>query len=159
MLQARVAQATLRNHAVVSITDPNAPRALFRDEGRLGVVRLRFADFGDDAQETLETYAKEGKFDMSTLFSTDQASQILDMVVPLVHPRCQVDAILVHCEAGISRSVGVARALERILPELDVEVSVANVFPLNQGNSRVRRLVTEEAIRRGLVAVPFASST
>ena len=53
------------------------------------------------------------------LFTDDQADQIVDFVENM---RGKIEVLLCHCEAGISRSSGMAAAIMRILTGSDDEV-------------------------------------
>ncbi len=83
-------------YLVISITDPNLPEAtLLPDENRVGVLRLKFHDW-------------EREESGMTLIVPEQAQQIVNFVNTHLP---QVKLIVCHCEAGLSRSVGVAAAI------------------------------------------------
>lgn len=83
-----------RSHwAVISITQPGEKVDL--RSGWHSVLRLHFHDI--DQPE-----------DPYTLFDESHAKQIIDFV-SAVNDSGQVEGILVHCQAGISRSAAVAR--------------------------------------------------
>jgi len=90
------------SHAVISITDPDKPEASLRTNRETkGVLRLQF----DDA-----TYKYHPD---CVLFTQDMATQIkcfLEQMIP-------VNYLIVHCEAGISRSAAVAQAVRKVIPE------------------------------------------
>ena len=89
-------------YVMISITDPKQGEArLLDDSNRIETLRLTFHDL--DAP--LNGYK---------LFSTEDADAIL--LASAVSPDVQ---IVVHCEAGISRSAAVAAALARISGEND----------------------------------------
>jgi predicted protein tyrosine phosphatase len=90
-------------HIIISITSVATDRATLRvNEHTLGVLRLAFPDY-----ETPSLAFPEAE-----LFSEPQARSIWDFV--LEHRR-SAERIVVHCEAGISRSSAVAAALRRVL--------------------------------------------
>lgn len=84
---------------MISITDSASNNNLFcREAIYMRLLRLKFDDVD-----------KEG--DTFVLFTKEQAIQILNFVKQIKN---KVDFIIVHCEAGISRSAGVVAALEKI---------------------------------------------
>lgn len=66
------------------------------DKNRLGILRLNFWDTNHITEKS---------------FTEEHASQILDFVDKFWD---DIDLLMVHCEAGISRSSGVASAIELI---------------------------------------------
>lgn len=87
-------------YIVISITEPESPEArLAESEQRLAVLRLQF----HDTERESELYLP---------LSSEQAEQIIAFVLA---NRDQVQRIVCHCEAGISRSAGVAAALAKWL--------------------------------------------
>jgi predicted protein tyrosine phosphatase len=85
-----------RPWAAISITTEGGFPTL-SDDNRLGLLQLVFADTADP--------------DRADSFTVSQATELLDFV-ELVWDR--VEVLLIHCEAGMSRSPGVAAALSRI---------------------------------------------
>ncbi len=81
--------------AAISITDSDAPDARIRKAKRVGLLRLKF----DDVSVLMPHYVA---------FSTEDARRVLAFAAK-VWPKA--DVLHVHCEAGISRSAGVAAAL------------------------------------------------
>ncbi len=67
------------------------------EDNRKGLLQLAFADTADP--------------DRSDSFTSSHAAELLDFVKKVWD---RVDALLIHCEAGLSRSPGVAAALSRI---------------------------------------------
>ncbi len=86
-------------HAVISIREPGSdePRIPENEHCR-GILRLCFHDVDRDA---------EGK----RLFTAGEAHQILAFVERV---RPEIETLVIHCEAGISRSAGVAAALAKV---------------------------------------------
>jgi predicted protein tyrosine phosphatase len=93
-------------HAVISIHDPGSePPAIPESAFLRGVLRLSFHDLD-----------RAGGREDAVLFTPGHAHEILDF---LGRVRGEVEALVVHCEAGISRSAGVAAALSRALFDAD----------------------------------------
>lgn len=103
-------------HIFISIIDPRAKEARLRySPSQLGCLRLRFHDVDyNKAKEILSQEVIDTNF---VLFDDDMADKIVTFV------RAFLDrpslTILVHCEAGISRSAGVAAALSKALTNDD----------------------------------------
>jgi len=96
-------------HVIISITTTKHDRATLRESPHcLGVLRLAFPD-ADAAMGTIT----EGD-----LFSADHAEQIWRFV--LSHHK-QVERIIAHCDAGLSRSPAVVAAISKALTGDDVE--------------------------------------
>jgi predicted protein tyrosine phosphatase len=113
-------------HIVVSITTspfdevriPSSPHCL-------GILRLAFFDSDLPAEQ-------EGP---DGLFSRDDARQIWRFVLPL---RERLRCIVLHCNAGVSRSPGVAAALSKVLCGDDQAF-----FERYRPNQRVYRLLLD----------------
>ncbi len=103
------------SHAIISVTDPdhtehgNPVLKLPIGPQTKGVLRLKFVDraHGPD------------------IFTPDMANEIVDFVGGVAP---EVEAILVHCHAGLSRSHAIAAALTRGLYGKD------DLFHFQQGN-------------------------
>lgn len=88
---------------LISIVSPEMPDAdIKHPEMYKGILRLKFHDL---------EYPIKG-YEKCKLFSKDDAIQILDFVNNYAD---EIKLIVVHCEAGVSRSAGVAAALSLIL--------------------------------------------
>lgn len=84
-------------HIIISITDPDARDCeLLANDTRLGVLRLKFWDIDQHIPGYDEVYG------------TMLAKQVRNFVNSF-----DVSYVIVHCEAGISRSAGVAAALNK----------------------------------------------
>jgi predicted protein tyrosine phosphatase len=93
-------------HLVISVTDPEMPEAHLADSPlRMGVLRLKFHDVGEDRPR-------------SRAPGEEDARAIVEFVKAR---RSMADLIVCHCEAGISRSSGIAAALSRWLNGHDEE--------------------------------------
>lgn len=100
-----------RQHVTISITDPATKNGvgygeanLFPSEQRLDTLRLEFYDI---TESTGHYYP----------VSKEQAQQIVDFIKEW---KDKVKLIVVHCEAGISRSAAVAAALSKWLNNEDL---------------------------------------
>lgn len=91
-------------HIVISITDPKSEPTLLPDNiNRIGLLRMEFHD--------LDRAVDEYIFKEYQLFHQADAKRVWDFVEPYLN---KVDRIHVGCEAGISRSAGVAAALSKV---------------------------------------------
>lgn len=81
---------------VISISEPDAPPAALQN-GWHSVLRLDFHDIDHPEEPYL-------------MFTIDQANQIIEFA-ELVAESNQIEGILVHCRAGVSRSAAVAKWL------------------------------------------------
>jgi aminoglycoside phosphotransferase len=119
-------------YIIISITTPKLPEAdLAESEHRQGVLRLQFDDTGDYGQPLRDT----------VLFSKAHAMAIFTFAE--AH-RCSINHVVVHCEAGASRSPAVAAALCRLWGG-DNKRFFADYSP----NRYVYRLLCETARERG----------
>lgn len=113
-------------HVVVSITTSPFDEARIPPSRHcLGILRLAFFDSDLPAEE-------EGP---DGLFSHEDARQIWCFVLPL---REKLRCIVLHCNAGVSRSPGVAAALSKVLCGDDHAF-----FESYRPNQRVYRLLLE----------------
>mgnify|MGYP001823206740 CR=1 FL=1 len=85
-----------RPWAAISITT-EGDFPVLSENNRQGLLQLAFADTADS--------------DRPDAFTTVLATELLDFVAAVWD---RVDVLLIHCEAGLSRSPGVAAALSRI---------------------------------------------
>ena len=114
-------------HVVISITSSRDDVARLRSNVMCrGVLRLSFPD----AEATSPLYPE------ATLFSREQAEEIW----VFVHQHLlDVRRIIVHCDAGLSRSPAVGAALARVLNGDDAEFFGGRYRP----NMRVYRTLLE----------------
>jgi predicted protein tyrosine phosphatase len=92
--------------AVISIVDTDSPKdasILAYEDSLVGVLRLRFDDV-DDSYNKFRAITEE------------QARQVVDFVEGVIG---RADVLVVHCEAGISRSAGTAAACSIMLGQTD----------------------------------------
>lgn len=122
-------------HVIVSIRSPKDPKEAVLPIGRytLKVVRLQFHDMDDFHQRAVapDLWAKYE----ADCFSRAHARQIIDAV-----RSCPTaERLLVHCDAGFSRSPAVAAALSKALTGDDTRF-----FKRYAPNMRVYRTILEE---------------
>src|SRR4051812_18890053 len=87
-------------YVVVSVTDPESePVNLPKDRDRLGVLRLQFPDVEEDGKTP---------WGILPCITHDEAKEIWEFFSDY---RSRIDGVVVNCEAGISRSAGIAAAL------------------------------------------------
>jgi predicted protein tyrosine phosphatase len=88
---------------LISITDPDEPLLdIQHPEAYLGVLRLSF----HDVERILDGYPEV------IPFTENDAESIINFID---NYKNDIELVVVHCEAGISRSAGVAAALSLIL--------------------------------------------
>lgn len=85
--------APSENGAVISITSSNQDYASIKD-GWSSILRVVFDDIDDSKDESLK------------IFDVDHANQIINFLDTLPN---HVNFLLIHCQAGISRSTAVAK--------------------------------------------------
>jgi len=118
-----------RPYLVISITDPKQPEAKIpKNENIRGILRVQF----DDIDKEINGYKQIDSY---------QADQIASFIK---HGIRFVDFIVVHCEAGISRSAGVSMAITDWMIANDMEVREKE-YPC--ANRLVYRMVYESLMR------------
>ena len=114
-------------HAIISITSsPDDVARLKTNHLCRGILRLSFLDADVPSDQALE----------AQLFSRVHAAQIWEFVRK---HRPEVERLVVHCDAGISRSPGVAAAIAKALTGDDTEFFGRRYRP----NMRVYRTLLE----------------
>ena len=118
-------------HAIISITDPDSNLPTFApNENRLGILSLQFYDLDDISGQMEPKDAKEYLAQFGNgLFKDYQAAEIVDFVEEV---KDKIKGILVHCEAGVSRSAAVAAAIELVLNGSDERVFKDRRYSPNQ---------------------------
>ena len=103
-------------YIMISITSPYAPIANIElKEPLMAILRLSFHDWDDKEKEIVEkTNSLESK--SMIYFNAEMAREILLFIMCYIET---VNLIVVHCEAGISRSAGVASAIAKCFGEDD----------------------------------------
>jgi predicted protein tyrosine phosphatase len=121
-------------HVIISITTTPQEVAMLPvcDQTR-GVLRLSFYDLDQRAPGVTE----------DALFSPEHAQRIWDCVA---EHRASIERVIVHCDAGYSRSPAIAAALSLVLEGTDEEF-----FRRYQPNRRVYRALINEAVARGML--------
>jgi len=114
-LMAEKASALIKTpHVIMSITDPDLELPAFApNENRLGILSLQFYDLDDisdqmEPKDAVEYLAQFG----DGLFKDDQAAEIVEFVEGI---KDRIKGMLIHCEAGVSRSAAVAAFTELML--------------------------------------------
>jgi len=148
-------------HIAISITDPNSKPAKFINEKNslLDKLELQFYDIDENSFQKISNikdckkcnntgYLPEYKhiyngrcFSCNAnglelkVFTEQEAKKVLEFVIKYEN---LVDTILVHCEAGISRSAGIAGALSLIYNDND-----KHFFSMYLPNMLVYRTILE----------------
>jgi len=96
-------------YIMISITSPYSPEAKIKEKNLLNILRLSFHDWDAKDKELIEQKdTLESK--RMIYFNREMAREVLLFVMCYIKT---VNLIVVHCEAGISRSAGVARAIAK----------------------------------------------
>ena len=115
--EAEASEATVSN-IIISIRSPGSRRAIVGGNEPKDVLWLEFNDVDENGRVwTLHgNQVKECK-----RFTEEEAKEVIEFVNKY---KDEVELIICHCEAGISRSAGLAAALYTILgsPEKDAEI-------------------------------------
>jgi len=129
-------------HLIISIRTPGDPKEakLPINERTMGVLRLLFDDIPDVPEGVEEELVKQqrdlGGRDL-LFFDKVMAREIFDFVRP--HKET-VGTIIVHCDAGVSRSPAVAAGIAKMVFEQNDMVFFDEYYP----NSRVYRILTAD---------------
>jgi predicted protein tyrosine phosphatase len=117
--------------AVISITEPGArPANIFRNPWpEMPILRLEFHD--------VEGHEESVRLGVHRAMQPSQAAKVVDFLKTLQDR----DVLVVHCEAGISRSADVAAACAVVLGQSDQEFFR---YPFDP-NMKCYRLVLETA--------------
>jgi len=127
-------------HLIISIRTPGDPRPvrLRTNECTRGVLHLQFHDLDRIPEDHIPLLGSGVPahlvVDETTLFNEGHAKQMLDFVRRY---KDDVGAILVHCDAGWSRSPAVAAAVGKVLFQQDD----AMWFKTKTPNMRVYRTI------------------
>lgn len=122
--------------AAISITTYDFQRPILSKKNRVGLLHLDFVDTDDP-----ELPNKTGFITENQIFSDEYANKILDFF-SLV--RYKIKIMMIHCEAGKSRSPAVAAALETIFYK-----KKSNWFVHFDPNILVYQRILEAAQNRG----------
>jgi len=120
---------------VVSISSHEEPTCDIPDHDQLlEVLYLKFDDKSYETQETLVHYER-----VAYPITKEDAEKLLQFIETYKN---KVNDIIVHCEAGISRSTGTALALSEILNETNQpEKFIQSLCGLQHANKLVRDLI------------------
>lgn len=100
---------TNKEYAIISILSPGSKKLnLYMPSNCLGICSLQFHDVDDIFISNFSAWCSERKI---TPFTEKNAKNILSFVNIVKN---YIEILCVHCEAGISRSAGVAGALSKI---------------------------------------------
>ena len=161
MSRRKAVKYTKREHKessiIISISDsydffPNFDNR--HDNGVKSILNLSFDDVQELTGES-KRYLKKDEgiiFDNLTgvsysLISKDDATKIVNFVLAW---KDKVDKIIVHCNAGISRSSGVCAAIMKALTGSDMEIfNNPKYYP----NTTCYKVVLEEFVKRGVYNV------
>ena len=111
----------------ISITSSGKDWPVLSEENRVGLLQLQFDDL-DDRHRHLDKFI---------LFSPEMAESVLRFV----SEHLSVPLLMVHCDAGVCRSPGIAAALSRILYNEDDDF-----FHLFMPNRLVYRTVVQHFV-------------
>lgn len=133
-----------KSHIIISILEPKAEPIEFPpNKTRLAVLSINFYDldynperWGEkDTEEIVEQYGHG-------IFTVQQANTIIDFVEQW---KDSIKLVVVHCEAGISRSAGVAAAISKVLTGSDEKIFNSK---WHIPNMYVYRTILEEWMKR-----------
>jgi predicted protein tyrosine phosphatase len=129
-------------HIFISITTPGDPQGLAKlpeNQRTLGVLRLSFHDFDSIADDVLKSMEEEEGMKY-TLFGPSEADQVVNFVDEhLVYAK----ALIVHCDAGVSRSPATAASIAKCFYKQDDSMFFKRYHP----NMRVYRGILEAHFR------------
>jgi len=144
----------VRSKAMASIYKPSEPWACISVVTKHGdwpefvfqqpshLLQMNFADLDMTMQELQKAYEGQMTDERGTpFFNNEMAKQILDFYLEV---QGKVDLLLVHCEAGWSRSPGIAAALSKVFLGDDMYF-----FQKYAPNRFVYRLIMNEAVNMG----------
>ena len=121
---------TDKSWAVISVSTRPEEFAVLSDVNRVDALQLAFWDIANPESSDISDLRKKN------CFNKEQAKQILDFVK---NNESKIETLLVHCEAGISRSPAIAAAISKILWN-DDEMYFLKYMP----NSFVYKMILEE---------------
>ena len=126
-------------YLVISISSHEEPTiAIPSNDNCVDKLFLKFDDMSYDTEKTLAYYDS-----VAFPMKREDATKILDFVLKYKE---DVNDIIIHCEAGISRSPAIAVALSEILngKEHTTERHIQSLVGLQYANLLVRDLILQE---------------
>lgn len=129
-----------KKHLYISVKCPSDPEGwveLPKNENRIQTLLLAFDDWDDYQRNKLLTEHKDNpRVDDMVFFSKMHANSIVSLVKENVG---KVEVIICQCDAGISRSAGIAAALAKCIQGYDHKY-----FERYHPNRRVYRMIINE---------------
>lgn len=121
-------------HIIISITDPNNEEVVINSGCTcLDILRLQFHDLDKRAKKIIQNSSDKNNY---LLFNKKEAKKIVNFIKKYLN---KTNLIICQCEAGISRSAGVAAALSKYITGSD-EYYFKHYIP----NSLVYKLLLNE---------------
>ena len=118
---------TNKNHILISAyCHDDTPAELSKCISRIDVLRLQFDDWDDEQRIKIKArYQNSQKMKDMIFFSEEHAKQLVDFVRKYLN---DIELIICQCDAGISRSAGMAAALSKCI-ENDDKIFFKNYLP------------------------------
>jgi predicted protein tyrosine phosphatase len=105
-------------YIMISITDPKSEQPYFKENPFcLATMYLQFSDY-DATSKDIISGDKCLNAPEYTLFTPNDAKAIIQLIE---HIYPYINLIVVHCEAGVSRSAAIAAAISRMQGKSDAE--------------------------------------
>lgn len=113
-------------HIIISTTSDIAKPVIVKDSAFCkGIIKFNFDDLDIGYISILQKKSNEGMASLMMLFNQEDAKQILTFVNENIN---KIEAIICHCDAGLSRSPAMAGALSKILINED-DYFFKNYYP------------------------------
>lgn len=124
-------------HVLISISSPGGGVRIPDNDARLDLLKLQFHDvYSFDKDDFFYAYLTGHKVPVVPPSKDDAAK-----IAAFIRKNLSVPMLIVNCEAGISRSSGVAAAVSKFLTGDDKEFYNAEKY---HPNELVKKLVLEE---------------
>ena len=130
--------------AIISISTRPTDFVPLETENRIGVLQLAFADINHDNVDIWDDTPADKKQFMLP-FTDEQADLILRFMTSMQKQGAEM--LLVHCEAGISRSPGVGAALCELS---ECNLSLKALYKLYYPNASVKSRILRRAKELGV---------
>lgn len=131
--------------AAISISTYPTEFANLNATKRIDLLRLCFADVNKEEDIGRINALVGQKSEETCFFDFEHAAKIIAFVQGLKDKGC--DLLLVHCEAGVSRSPAIAAALHKIFVDNDDNL----YFKRYQPNSHVYKTILQYAFDNNLI--------